>query len=177
MSQKGSLCNDEKLRFDFSHSKALTAKELKQVEAARAVAEARAEAASAQLDDLREAMQIGAAEQKRQGEEITLIRAQLSASAEEKLEAQRSVAELTRALQSRELSSLRAGATRARGAFTSPCRRDAGCLAASSPEDASSSSEGGAAAAGGGGAILARFAGAAVGARPVRRSRPASASG
>ena len=33
MSQKGSLCNDEKLRFDFSHSKALTAKERKQVEA------------------------------------------------------------------------------------------------------------------------------------------------
>jgi alanyl-tRNA synthetase len=30
--QKGSLCNDEKLRFDFSHSKALSAKELLEVE-------------------------------------------------------------------------------------------------------------------------------------------------
>ena len=29
VSQKGSLCNDEKLRFDFSHSKALTAEERK----------------------------------------------------------------------------------------------------------------------------------------------------
>ena len=32
VSQKGSLCNDEKLRFDFSHSKALTAEELGKVE-------------------------------------------------------------------------------------------------------------------------------------------------
>ena len=30
--QRGSLCNDEKLRFDFSHKKALTAKELEKVE-------------------------------------------------------------------------------------------------------------------------------------------------
>jgi alanyl-tRNA synthetase len=30
--QRGSLCNDEKLRFDFSHKKALTLEELKQVE-------------------------------------------------------------------------------------------------------------------------------------------------
>eukprot|EP00814_Leptocylindrus_danicus_P020097 CAMPEP_0116044182 /NCGR_PEP_ID=MMETSP0321-20121206/26853_1 /TAXON_ID=163516 /ORGANISM="Leptocylindrus danicus var. danicus, Strain B650" /LENGTH=340 /DNA_ID=CAMNT_0003525241 /DNA_START=190 /DNA_END=1209 /DNA_ORIENTATION=- len=31
--QRGSLCNDEKLRFDFSHKKALSLKELQQVEA------------------------------------------------------------------------------------------------------------------------------------------------
>ena len=72
--------------------------ELKQVEAARAVAEARADAAAAQLDDLRDAMQIGQAEQKRLSDEATLHREAAATSSEEQLEAQRQIAELQRAL-------------------------------------------------------------------------------
>ena len=76
--------------------------ELKQVEAARAVAEARAEAAVQQLDDLRDAMQIGLAEQKRQADEVTMLREAANASAEERVDAQKQIAELQRALRARE---------------------------------------------------------------------------
>ena len=76
--------------------------ELKQVEAARAVSEARADAAAAQLEDVHEAMQIGLAERARLAEEVTLLRAQLTASTDEKLEAQRAAAEMGRSLRSLE---------------------------------------------------------------------------
>ena len=67
--------------------------ELKQVEAARAVAEARADAASVQLDDLREAMQISAAEHKQQSEEVILLREATTAHTEDRVDAQRQIDE------------------------------------------------------------------------------------
>jgi hypothetical protein len=76
--------------------------ELKQVAAAQLVSEAKAEAAEAQLEALREQMEIGGAERARQVEELALLRAQLTSNADEKLEAQRAVAELQRALRVRE---------------------------------------------------------------------------
>lgn len=76
--------------------------ELKQVEAARAVAEARADAALAQLDDQREAMQLSATEHKQQAEEVVLLREGAASGAEERLDTQRQIDELKRALRLRE---------------------------------------------------------------------------
>lgn len=76
--------------------------ELRQVDRARAAAEARAEAATAQLDDIKEAMEIRQAEAARQVQEVTLLRKQLEASANEKIDAERRVAELTRQVRSHE---------------------------------------------------------------------------
>lgn len=56
--QRGSLCNDEKLRFDFSHKKALKAKELRQVEELCQKSVADAETVTAEVVPLAEAKEI-----------------------------------------------------------------------------------------------------------------------
>ena len=56
--QRGSLCNDEKLRFDFSHKKAMTAKELRAVEEFCQASVKNAEAVTSQVLPLDEAKAI-----------------------------------------------------------------------------------------------------------------------
>ena len=56
--QRGSLCNEEKLRFDFSHKKALKAKELKEVEELCQKSVADAEVVTAEVMPLEEAKEI-----------------------------------------------------------------------------------------------------------------------
>ncbi len=56
--QRGSLCNDEKLRFDFSHKKALKDKELRQVEELCQKSVADAETVTAEVMPLAEAKEI-----------------------------------------------------------------------------------------------------------------------
>lgn len=56
--QRGSLCNDEKLRFDFSHKKALSAKELQEVEELCQKSIAASEVVTAKVMPLSEAKEI-----------------------------------------------------------------------------------------------------------------------
>ncbi len=56
--QRGSLCNDEKLRFDFSHKKALKAKELREVEELCQKSVADSETVTAEVVPLAEAKEI-----------------------------------------------------------------------------------------------------------------------
>jgi alanyl-tRNA synthetase len=56
--QRGSLCNDEKLRFDFSHKKAVSAKELKEVEELCQKAVQEAQAVTSKVMSLEEAKEI-----------------------------------------------------------------------------------------------------------------------
>ena len=56
--QRGSLCNEEKLRFDFSHKKALSAKEVKQAEEYCQRVVANGEAVTSQVMPLEEAKKI-----------------------------------------------------------------------------------------------------------------------
>uniref|UniRef100_A0A7S1YSQ0 Alanine--tRNA ligase n=4 Tax=Ditylum brightwellii TaxID=49249 RepID=A0A7S1YSQ0_9STRA len=56
--QRGSLCNDEKLRFDFSHKKAMTAKQLRQTEEIVAKSIADAEQVTSEVMPLAEAQEI-----------------------------------------------------------------------------------------------------------------------
>ena len=56
--QRGSLCNDEKLRFDFSHKKALTAKELREVEELCQKSVSDSETVNAEVVPLAEAKEI-----------------------------------------------------------------------------------------------------------------------
>lgn len=58
VAQRGSLCNDEKLRFDFSHKKALKAKELREVEILCQKSIANAEEVTAEVMPLEDAKKI-----------------------------------------------------------------------------------------------------------------------